>query len=144
MLIVSLFVNVLPSPSALFVEERLLPTYDLSCMIEASTTKEQAMSGGHFSYNQYKIDQIANDIEQLIIDNNSTELNDWGQTKGNNFSEATINELHQALYVLRVAFICAHRIDWLVSGDDSESDFHARLANDIEKLKSTFSFGAVK
>lgn len=102
------------------------------------------MSGGYFDYAQYKIDQIANDIEQLIIDNNSTKLNDWGQPKGNNFSEATIDEFHQALYVLRVAFLCAHRIDWLVSGDDSEGDFHARLAHDIEKLKSTFSFGVIK
>lgn len=102
------------------------------------------MSGGYFSYEQYRIDQIANDIEQLIIDNNSTELNEWGDTKGRNYSEATINEFQQALYVLRVAFVCAHRIDWLVSGDDGEDSFHARLADDIETLKSTFSVGVIK
>ena len=32
------------------------------------------MSGGHFDYAQYKIGQIADMVEQLIIDNDSQEL----------------------------------------------------------------------
>ena len=36
------------------------------------------MSGGHFNYDQYKIGQIADMVEQLIISNDSQELNEWG------------------------------------------------------------------
>jgi len=29
----------------------------------------------------------------------------------------------------------AHRIDWLMAGDDGEDTFHERLANDLAKLQ---------
>ena len=57
------------------------------------------MSGGYFNYDQYRIQQIADDLEQLILDNNKENV---------------------------------HRIDGLVSDDDSEESFHIRLAREIE------------
>ena len=36
------------------------------------------MSGGHFNYTQYQLTQIADDIEQLIVDNDNEEKNEWG------------------------------------------------------------------
>jgi hypothetical protein len=33
---------------------------------------------------------------------------------------------------LNQALIYAQRIDWLVSGDDGEDTFHARLAEDLK------------
>jgi hypothetical protein len=91
------------------------------------------MSGGHFDYNQYKIDQIACDIEQMIRNNNSTEKDEWGYDVGYKFSPETIQRFKIAVSVLKLAYIYAQRVDWLVSGDDSEESFHKRLDEDITK-----------
>ena len=92
------------------------------------------MSGGHFNYKQYEIDHIADEVEQLIIDNDSDELDDWGDRKGCHFSEETIVEFKKGLEFLRQAAIYTQRIDWLVSGDDGEDSFHRRLKKDLERL----------
>ena len=89
------------------------------------------MSGGHFNYDQYKIGQIADMVEQLVISNSSTELNIWGDSIGLGYTEATISEFRTALRMLRRAEIYAQRIDWLVSCDDGEDSFHKRLAHDL-------------
>ncbi len=89
------------------------------------------MSGGHFNYDQYKIGQIADMVEQLIISNDSQELNEWGGTKGRGYSKETIRAFSQGLYLLRISQIYAQRIDWLVSGDDGEDTFHQRLEEDL-------------
>lgn len=93
------------------------------------------MSGGHFQYKQYQIGSIADDVEQLIIDNDSDELDDYGSTKGCHFTKETIEEFKQALIALRKAHAYAQRIDWLVSGDDGEDTFHRRLSKDLSELK---------
>ena len=93
------------------------------------------MSGGHFDYDQYKIGQIADGIEQLIIDNNSTEDDRYGFQKGRFYSEETIVEFKDGITFLRLAEIYAQRIDWLVSGDDGEKTFHERLRNDLDKFQ---------
>jgi hypothetical protein len=93
------------------------------------------MSGGHFQYQQFQITQIADEIEQLILDNDSEELDSYGDKKGNNFSSDTIAEFKAALETLRKAYVYAQRIDWLASGDDSEESFHRRLKAELDKLK---------
>lgn len=93
------------------------------------------MSGGHFDYNQYKIQYMIDEIEQLIIDNYSEELNEWGDKKGSFYSEKTINEFKVAVAMLKVSYVYVQRIDWLVSGDDGENTFHERLKEDLSKLK---------
>jgi len=90
------------------------------------------MSGGHFDYEQYKISQIADDIDQLVRDNNNKELNEWGDTKGSNFSAETIAEFKKGIEILKQAYVYAQRIDWLMSGDDGEDTFHERLKDDLE------------
>jgi len=92
------------------------------------------MSGGHFQYDQYKIGYIADEVEQLIANNGSEELDQWGDKKFSSFSAETIEEFKNGLLLLRQAQAYAHRIDWLVSGDDGEESFHKRLKNDLEKL----------
>jgi hypothetical protein len=94
------------------------------------------MSGGYFSYDQYKLGYIADSIEQLIRDNDSQELNNWGVAKGREYSDATIAEFKRAVELLNQALIYAQRIDWLVSGDDGEDTFHARLAEDLKNENS--------
>ena len=92
------------------------------------------MSGGHFNYDQYNISHIADDIDQLVRDNNNEERNEWGDTKGNNFSAETIAEFKKGIEILKHAYVYAQRIDWLISGDDGENTFHERLKDDLEKL----------
>lgn len=90
------------------------------------------MSGGHFNYQQYNIEEIADEVEHLIINNDSTEKNEWGDDKGYHFSPETVEEFKIGLDYLRKAAIYAQRIDWLVSGDDGEESFHSRLHAELQ------------
>jgi len=92
------------------------------------------MSGGHFNYKQYEIEHIADQVEQMIIDNESEELDEWNNRKGYGFAEDTMAEFKKALVIIRQAQVYAQRIDWLVSGDDGEDSFLSRLKTDLEKL----------
>jgi hypothetical protein len=94
------------------------------------------MSGGYFNYDQFRIGQIASDIEQLIINNGNDELNEWGEYRYMQFSPEIIAEFLHGLRVLRQAEVYAQRIDWLLSGDDNEDSFHRRLQQDLDELKS--------
>lgn len=93
------------------------------------------MSGGHFNYNQFQIQQIADEVEQLILDNDSDEKNQYGDVKGCHFAPETIAEFQKGLKILRQAYVYAQRIDWLVSADDGEDSFHSRLKNELGKLE---------
>ena len=93
------------------------------------------MSGGHFNYDQYKINDIANDIQSLIDNNDTSEPDEWGCRIGFGYSKETIDEFKDAVYHLRMAYIYAQRVDWLVSGDDSEDSFHKRLEHELQKLQ---------
>jgi hypothetical protein len=93
------------------------------------------MSGGFFNHSQYNLDQISADIEDEIYYNDSEEVNEYNDKKGNGFSEETIQEFKLAVWYLKQAFVYTQRIDWLLSGDDGEETFHERLKKDLEKLK---------
>lgn len=92
------------------------------------------MSGGHFNYEQYTIGRIADEVEQLILNNDNTELNEWGDRKFHSYPPEVIEKFREGLSQLRRAQIYAQRIDWLVSGDDGEDSFLRRLQEDLEKL----------
>ena len=92
------------------------------------------MSGGHFQYKQYELGQISDEIEQLILDNDSKEVNEYGDTKGYGYSPQTIVKFKIARMSLLWAQIYVQRIDWLVSGDDGEDSFHSRLEKDLDAL----------
>jgi len=93
------------------------------------------MSGGHFDYKQYDISHIIASIQQLIYMNNSKELNEWGDTKGAGYTSETILEFERAVELLQIAETYVQRIDWLVSGDDNEENFHSRLKSDLGAIK---------
>ena len=113
------------------------------------------MSGGHFDYYQWQIDEIANSIEDYIyghsledigyyIQNNEIENEEKDYIIKNKhtlpnrceFSEETIEEFKKGLDIIRKAYIYAQRIDYLLSGDDDEKSFHKRLKEDFEKYYS--------
>ena len=89
-----------------------------------------SMSGGHFDYRQCAIGDIADSIGELIKTNHDKD--EYGYSY--DFSDTTIQEFKNARNLLRKAAIYAQRIDWLVSGDDSEDTFHERLKDELEQL----------
>lgn len=92
------------------------------------------MSGGHFQYKQWEIERIADEVEQIILDNDSDERNQYGDLKGYHFTPETIEEFKKGLTILRQGYVYAQRIDWLVSADDGEDSFHSRLKHELDKL----------
>lgn len=93
------------------------------------------MSGGYFDSISC-IQNTIEDLELLIKNNNSEEIDEWGDTVGHFFSEKTITEFKNAIYYLERAYIYAHRIDYLMCGDDIEESFHSRLQENLnEQLK---------
>jgi hypothetical protein len=79
------------------------------------------MSGGHFNYAQCDLSEIADELEHIIIRNSE-------------FTPETIAQFKTAAIFLRKTYVYVQRIDWLLSGDDSENGFHVRLKKDLERL----------
>lgn len=115
------------------------------------------MSGGHFDYNQWRISEIADQLEDYIyghsIDEEDIEEyieNHWLDDEEKeyvlkhkhtipnryNFNKQTIKEFKKGLSILRKAYIYAQRIDWLLSADDGEENFHSRLKSELDNLKN--------
>lgn len=109
------------------------------------------MSGGHFDYDQYKIGYIADDIQSQIEKNGRRKTEEelrqeswidkeWLERNPSHINHyeyppEVIEKFKEAVNILRRAQIYAHRIDWLLSGDDGEESFLRRLKEDLSKLK---------
>ena len=114
------------------------------------------MSGGHFDYYQWRINDIVNSIEEYLygysLDEENIEYyikNHWldeeekEYIKKNKhtipnrcgFSKEAIKEFKRGLSILRKAYVYTQRIDWLLSSDDGEESFHSRLKEELDKLK---------
>ena len=81
------------------------------------------MSGGTFNYQQRSILEIAEELEDLILFDN-------------NYSNDVQLHMAEAVKILKKAYVYANRIDWLLSGDDSEDSFLERLKEDINKIEN--------
>lgn len=92
------------------------------------------MSGGHFEYQQYRINDLACEVDRLIATNADQTKNDFGDTIGRNYTPETIAEFQKAVIALRISEEYVQRIDWLVSGDDGEETFHQRLKEGLRKI----------
>lgn len=79
------------------------------------------MSGGHFDYAHHRITDIVESINDTLYG-----YPDCG------FTKETKVEFLKAIEYLELAKIYAQRIDWLLSGDDSEETFHERLKEDLK------------
>jgi len=111
------------------------------------------MSGGHFDYDQYKIGYIADSIEAIIEKNGKKKSHeelkeeswrdaDWydkypEDQYHDKYSDETIEKFKEGVDLLRKAQIYAHRIDWLLSGDDSEKSFFSRLEENLNTYETT-------
>lgn len=80
------------------------------------------MSGGAFDYNQRRIKEIYEHIEEAII----REI----------YQDDVIEKMKEGIDILKKAEIYAQRIDWLLSADDGEESFLERLEEDLNNLKN--------
>lgn len=112
------------------------------------------MSGGYFDYRQFHIDEIAKELEDYIKGKevDDADITDFMECCEDEeelqymkkhyrhrpnrygFSKKTLNEFKKGLAIIKKASIYAQRIDWFMSGDDSEETFHERLKEDLDKL----------
>lgn len=115
------------------------------------------MSGGRFNYAQHRIAEIYEGIDDYIhghpIDEKDVEtyiediwldedekayVRKHHHTIPNRFGyfKETIREFEKGIKLLKQAEVYAQRIDWLLSGDDGEKEFHERLKEDLDELKT--------
>lgn len=107
------------------------------------------MSGGHFDYQQHKMFEIAESIQSIIDSNgrlmtddelkdnfiSKEELEKYPEMKYHHeYSPKVIEKFKEGVELIQRAYVYAHRIDWLISGDDGEESFLRRLEEELNKL----------
>ncbi|MFA4971313.1 MAG: hypothetical protein WC683_01785 [bacterium] len=96
------------------------------------------MSGGHFGDTPYYL--IADEIEQVIAENDSTEVNRYGDHKGRHYPAEVLARFREGVACLRCAHVFVRRIDYLLSSDDGPEQFLERLKEDLDVvLRGTVS-----
>lgn len=105
------------------------------------------MSGGRFDYQQYRMEDIIDSIQEEIDNNikpwySEDSQYEWEQESnkrffesgGKRYSDETIREFKNAVKYLRIAKTYVQRVDWLLSGDDGEESFHKRLKKELDEI----------
>lgn len=101
------------------------------------------MSGGAFDYRQFQIQILVDELQEYIDKNGrlrtQEELDDelWNkETHHYKYTDEVIDKFKAAVKSLKQAKIYATRIDWLLSGDDSEMTFFKRLDEELKELEN--------
>ena len=89
------------------------------------------MSGGKFDYQQYRIEDIAVEIDHAIESNGDESIDEWGGPRGKNYPPEIIEKFREAAHTLRQSAEMAQRVDWLLSDDDGETSFLRRWTNEV-------------
>lgn len=93
------------------------------------------MSGGHFDYNQFKIGEIADEIQRLIETNDDQTYNQWGEINGRFYPKKVIDKFREAVIILKQAQVYTHEIDWYVCCDTDEEGFLRRLEEGLSSVE---------
>lgn len=96
------------------------------------------MSGGAFEYKQYKIQDLIEDMENLLVRLDKEPIDSFECDSLKRYvddSELLKNKIKENIGYLKRAYIFTQRIDWFISGDDCEENFYERLKEEIEKLE---------
>lgn len=91
------------------------------------------MSGGHFDYVQFRINQAAEQLEeytQQIINKEFEEAPEFSQT--------TIDKFQLCARLLHLNYKMLHHIDYLISGDYSEGTFEQIWQEEFGDTFTTF------
>jgi hypothetical protein len=105
------------------------------------------MSGGTFDYRQHHIRDIYETIQKDIDKNGKLKTKEelkgevwmtreWYEEYPEDLyhkkhEDEVIEKFKEAVEVLKKAYTYAHRIDWLLSGDDGEESFLRRLKEEL-------------
>lgn len=105
------------------------------------------MSGGRFDYNQYRIRQIWEDIQQELDKQGKEKSKEYLKYYDKEYFEKYPEERFENVYredvqqifkeaidVLKKAEIYTKRIDWYLSGDDGEDSLVSRLKSELKLL----------
>ncbi len=109
------------------------------------------MSGGKFQYDQHRIGDIADRIEYEIRKSGRRKTEKEIKEEGHRptfwyqefpedlyhykYPDEVIEKFKEAVDILRKAYIYAHRVDWLLSGDDGDENFLKRLQDELDKYE---------
>jgi hypothetical protein len=101
------------------------------------------MSGGTFNYDQHRIRNIIEGIEDVIEKNGKKieykpgyRRNEWDSEYHYEYPPDIIEEFKNGLHILKQAYVYVQRIDWLIAGDDGEDSFRKRLKDDLLGLQN--------
>jgi hypothetical protein len=97
------------------------------------------MSGGKFDYVEYKLNDVADEIENILRNQGKNKPEDELCYDDEDkcypvYSESVNDIFKQAVVAIKLAFIYIHRIDYYLSGDDSEESMTKRLLEDLIEL----------
>lgn len=81
------------------------------------------MSGGYFDYIQFRIESVQEELERIVT------------CESHIFQEDSIEKFKEASRCLERAAIMVNRIDWFLSGDDSEKSFNNRWEKEMKSLE---------
>ena len=109
------------------------------------------MSGGHWDYLQYRLTDVAEDIDKLIEQNGKPKTeeelkeetwydDEWYEKypedlNHHEYSDEVIKQFKAASTMVKIAQIYMQRMDWLLSGDDGSESFLRRIDEDLKKLE---------
>ncbi len=100
------------------------------------------MSGGHFDYKQYVLQELSDEIERVLNRQGKPKPED--ETYGDYYKdhpeeciypyypEKIQVKMREAIEVLNRAGVYVQRIDWFLSGDDGEESFLERLEEELK------------
>lgn len=87
------------------------------------------MSGGYFDYDQYRLIDIINKLDER-----EARIKDDGKdTDVLTFDEVTEDLIQDAKVIAQLAQIFLQRVDWLLSWDDGPETFKERIKEDLSK-----------
>ena len=109
------------------------------------------MRGGRYEYDQYRIRNIVEYIESEIekngrkktdeeIKDESWNDKEWYEKYPEDlyyykYPDDVIEKFKEGVKALKIAYVYAHRIDGLLSGDDGEESFLERLEQELKEIQ---------
>lgn len=80
------------------------------------------MSGGFFDYKHFCLTDIAQELEEVILENNNEDYY--------KFSEEILQKFNQTIDMIRKTQKMITRVDYLLEGDDGPESFLRRWAEE--------------
>lgn len=88
------------------------------------------MSGGHYGYKQYQLQDIADQMRRDIAKSGTT--NEYGEIY--ELKPSTIQALKTTAEILEVVGNLVHDLDWCLSGDTNEDGLQAKMEKNLCRL----------